>query len=164
MATERNMPDGDNAVVNQGLNPAASFNFFLRVEGVFDLPCRRVQAFTRENEYEYIQEGGLNDYVHMRRKPVSKPFTLDVERYVGVDYIDPMPNGAELALPVMLVVSRGYAYSPKQWEVVFLFTGCSVMKKVYGELDAEKSGLLTETTTIAYREMVRVPVSALDML
>ena len=97
----------DNIVVlNQGSNPVVGFNFMLRVEALFDVPCKSVRAFTREMEYELIQEGGLNDYVHMRRKPISKPFTLEVERYVGIDYIDPLPLGAELLIPVMLFVSR----------------------------------------------------------
>ena len=82
------------------------YNFMLRVELLFDLPCKSVRAFTREMEYELIQEGGLNDYVHMRRKPISKPFYFEIERYIGVDYIDPLPVGAELVLPVLLFVSR----------------------------------------------------------
>ncbi|MBP0981250.1 MAG: hypothetical protein J5968_03515, partial [Oscillospiraceae bacterium] len=91
---------------NQGLNPLVNFNFMLRVEAIFDLPCKSVHAFTKEVEYEYYQEGGLNDYVHMLRKPISKPFTLEIERYVGVDYTDPLPLGAELTLPLILFVGR----------------------------------------------------------
>jgi hypothetical protein len=140
-------------VLNEGLNPLVNFNFLLRVEAVFDLPCKSVKAFTRELEYEHIQEGGLNDYVHLRRKPITKPFVLEVERYVGVDYVDPLPLGADLVLPVMLFVSR------RQNDFLsvrrsYVFTGCTVVKKVYGELAAEQSGLLTDTITLAYREMV----------
>ncbi|MCL2633101.1 MAG: hypothetical protein FWD34_01155 [Oscillospiraceae bacterium] len=143
-------------LMNKGHNVTPQFNFLLRVEMLFDLPCKSVKAFTKENEYEYIQEGGLNDYVHMRRKPISKPFTFEVERYVGVDHLDPIPNGAELALPVLLIVSRvaHYAHTPEVWARTYAFTGCTVMKKQYGELNAEHSGLLTETTTIAFREML----------
>jgi hypothetical protein len=110
----------------------------------------------RENEYELIQEGGLNDYVHMRRKPISRPFTLEVDRYVGVDYLDPLPNGSEPILPILLAVSRHADNwsNPDGWVRTYTFTGCTVMKKSYGELNAEQSGLLVETTTIAYREMV----------
>ena len=101
---------------NQGKNPLVNFNFMLRVELMFDLPCKSVRAFTRELEYDYIQEGGLNDYVHMRRKPITRPFTLEIERYVGVDYIDPLPLGADLVLPVLLllllVVSLGSLVVP----------------------------------------------------
>jgi hypothetical protein len=57
----------------------------LRVWGIFDVPCKSIRAFTKPNEYEFIQEGGLNDYVHIRRKPVSQPFKLVVERYAGTD-------------------------------------------------------------------------------
>jgi len=148
----------DNYLVsNKGLNPVVNFNFMVRVEGLFDLPCKSVKAFSREMEYEYIQEGGVNDYVHMRRKPISRPFTLEIERYTGVDYIDPMPNGLEMVLPLIVFVSRYQDYFiPGVVFRTYIFTGCTVIKKTYGELDAERSGLLTETTTIAYREMLCV--------
>jgi len=146
-------------VLNKGLNPLVNFNFMLRVELMFDLPCKSIKAFTREMEYEYIQEGGLNDYVHMRRKPISRPFTIDVDRYVGVDYIDPMPTGADLVLPVILFVSRNQnQFIPGTVTRSYVFTGCTVVKKTFGDLDAEKSGLLIETTTIAYREMMCVDI------
>lgn len=151
--------DDNNLVSNQGRHPLVSFNFMLRVELLFDLPCKSVRAFSRELEYDYIQEGGLNDYVHMRRKPLSKPQTLEVERYVGVDYFDPMPLGADLVLPVMLFVSRYQdQFIPFLVARTYVFTGCTVMKKNYGELSGDKSGLLIETTTLAYREMLCVDI------
>lgn len=144
---------------NQGKNPLVNFNFMLRVELAVDLPCKSVRAFQRELEYDYIQEGGLNDYVHMRRKPISRPFTLEVERYVGVDYIDPLPLGADLVLPVMLFVSRNHdQFIPGVVARTYVFTGCTVMKKTYGDLVADQSGLLVETTTIGYREMLCVDI------
>lgn len=142
-------------VWNQGKNPLVNFNFMLRVELLFDLPCKSVRAFSRELEYDFIQEGGLNDYVHMRRKPITKPFTLEVDRYVGVDYMDPLPLGADLALPVLLFISRDHdQFIPFVTARTYVFTGCTVMKKTYGELSADQSGLLVETTTLAYREML----------
>ena len=144
---------------NQGKNPLVNFNFMLRVELAIDLPCKSVRAFQRELEYDYIQEGGLNDYVHMRRKPISRPFTLEVERYVGVDYVDPLPLGADLVLPVMLFVSRNHdQFIPGVVARTYVFTGCTVMKKTYGDLVADQSGLLVETTTIGYREMLCVDI------
>jgi hypothetical protein len=147
---------GNILVMNSGAAPLVSYNFMLRVEGIYDLPCKSVKAFTKENEYEYIQEGGQNDYVHMRRKPISKPFTLEVERYVGVDYFDPLPNGAEPILPIILGVSRDPGTG--KWQRTYTFTGCIVVKKTYGELNAEKPGLIVDTTTIAYREMLLVDI------
>jgi hypothetical protein len=135
--------------------PLEHFNFMLRVEAIYDLACKSVRAFTRELEYDLIQEGGLNDYVHMRRKPVSRPYTLEVERYAGTEFVDPLPLGADLALPVFLFVSR----TPGSFLLTgrtYVFTGCTVTKKVYGELQAENSGLLTDLITIAYRELVCV--------
>ena len=142
-------------VMNQGLNPLVNYNFMLRVEGVFDLPCKTVHSFTKENEYEYIQEGGLNDYVHMRRKPITKPFTFTVERYVGTDYYDPLQNGTELTLPVILMITR-YGNHFEVTKRAYVFTGCTVMSKEYGELNSERSGLHTEKIVIGYREMMVV--------
>ena len=149
---------GSNFWANKGLNPLVNFNFTLQVEGIYNLPCKSVRVFQRENEYEYLQEGGLNDYVHMLRKPISKPMTFQVERYVGVDMLDPLALGTDLVLPVLLSVSRyqgeGASGGWEQPQRIYTFTGCSVIAKEFGELNAERSGLLVETTTISYREML----------
>ncbi|MEG0779420.1 MAG: hypothetical protein RR426_02355 [Oscillospiraceae bacterium] len=156
---EASITDDNTLVSNQGKHPLVNFNFMLRVEALFDLPCKSVHAFSRELEYDLIQEGGLNDYVHMRRKPISKPFTLEIERYVGIDYFDCMPLGAELVLPVLLFVSRyGGQFIPMVVARTYVFTGCTVMKKNFGDLTGDQSGLLVETTTLAYREMLCVDV------
>ena len=151
------MRDGDGTgnifVRNYGMNPAVGFNFMLRVEGVMDLPCKRVTGFHKSNEFEYIQEGGSNDYVHMRRKPISQPHKLQVERYVGVDFLDPLTLGTELILPMFLAVGRYLVYDKFDPVRMYVFTGCVVTDKNYGDLDAERSNLVLETTTIAYREM-----------
>ncbi|MBO6137688.1 MAG: hypothetical protein J6O71_03660 [Lachnospiraceae bacterium] len=149
------------------LNPVPSFNFALEVEAMFFMPLKSVRVFNKENEFEYYQEGGLNDYVHMLRKPVSKPFTFQVERYVGTSantdfatsFIDPIALGTELILPVILYVTRfpasnsGDNFKPNNTPRCYIFTGCVVTAKEYGELNAERSGLYTETTTIAYKEL-----------
>lgn len=155
---------GNYVVVNYGRNPAVNFNFMLRVEALFDLPCRAVRVFTRKNEYEKIQEGGLNDYVHLRRKPITEPFTFEVERYVGTDLMDPLAIGTDLVLPIILYVSRYGVYNgPFQPIRIYTFTGCTVMAKEYGELNAEKGGLLVETTTIGYRELICVDSGAASL-
>lgn len=156
--------NGDNHVWrNVGASPLVSFSFMLRVEGLWDLPCKRITGVRRENEFDYIQEGGLNDYVHSKRKPISKPFTFQVERYVGVDLeiaADPLALGTELVLPLILFVNKYAVWSAKDMRPVrtYAFTGCTVISKDYGELNAEQSGLLVETTTISYREMVCVDI------
>ena len=144
-------------------NPITAFNFVLEVEGVYFLPLKSVRAFTKENEYEYIKEGGVNDYVHMKRKPISKPFTFQIERYVGTErFLDPLANGTELILPLILHVyrhaaMRGFTALPDASPArLYTFTGCTVISKEYGELNSERSGILTEVTTIAYRELMVV--------
>ena len=146
------------------LNPITAFNFVLEVEALYFLPLRSVKGFTKENEYEYIREGGVNDYVHLKRKPISKPFTFQVEKYVGTErFLDPLALGTELLLPLILYVYRHKSRQGLSEEApayparIYIFTGCTVITKEYGELNAEQSSILTETTTIAYRELIVVP-------
>lgn len=149
--------DSNIVVYNPSSDPLVNFNFMLRVELAIDVPCKSVRAFTRELEFDQIQEGGLNDYVHMRRKPISKPFTLEVERYVGTDYFDPLPLGTDFVLPVLLFVSRAPAqFIPGITARTYVFHGCTVIKKTYGDLVSDQAGILTETVTLAYREMLCV--------
>ncbi len=129
-----------------------NFRFMLRVDGAFNVPLKSVQAFTRENEYDYIQEGGMNDYVYMRRKPISKPYTLRVERYITTDFNDPLSNGTELFLPLLLFVGKNTG-GGMDFARYYAFTGAVVMSKEYGALDAERAGLLTESITIGYNQM-----------
>ncbi len=145
--------------LNTGFSPVPGFNFMLRVEMAFDVPVKSVRAFQKNFEYEYIQEGGLNDYVHMRRKPISQPFVFEVERYAATDqYYDPLQNGTELMLPLLLMVSpfqgEFWGYSRR----TFAFSGCTVIGKEYGTLDAERGALLTEVIKIAYRQVAVIDI------
>ncbi len=131
-----------------------SYNFMLLVDGAFEIPLKSVQPFARENEYEPIQEGGMNDYVYLKRKPISQPFKLVIERYVDykINLADPLSNGTELLLPLLLFVGNNTGGSCT-YTRYYIFTGAVVMGKQYGGLDAEKSGLLTETITLGYNHM-----------
>ena len=131
-----------------------SFNFMLLVDGGIEIPLKSVQPFARENEYEPIQEGGMNDYVYLKRKPISQPFKLVVERYVDytLTMADPLSNGTELLLPLLLFIGNNTGGSTT-YARYYTFTGAVVMGKQYGGLDAEKSGLLTETVTFGYNHM-----------
>ena len=105
-----------------------------------------------EEEYETIQEGGINDYVHIRKKPVSRPHTFQVERYVDEKYFDPLPLGRILQSPIILYISK-YFNDFENADYIVEFDGCTVIGKTYGDLDAESSGLCIETTTIAFQQI-----------
>ncbi len=141
---------------SDNLKPTVNFNFMLRVEGIYDIPCKSVKVFRKENEYDYIQEGGINDYVHMVRKPISKPFTIQIERYVGLDFVDKLALGTRLWLPMFLNVGRYLHPAFFLPDRQYIFSGCEVISKEYGELNAERSGLLTETTTIYFETMYTI--------
>ena len=134
-------------------NPLSNSIFLLRIDALYDLACTRVSGITQEKEYENIMEGGVNDYVHLREKPVSKPNTLQIERYIGEKYFDPLPVGYKSSVPMVLYVGR-YLNNFNHPIMTFAFSGVTVISKKYGELDAEKGGLMVVTTEIAYQEVV----------
>jgi len=139
--------------------PLQNFNFWLLVEGVMSVPLKSVHAFQKVNQYERIKEGGVNDYVTIKRSPIQEPHQLVVERYMMSSIADPLANGAELTMPLVL----GIEHTSKSWSDsshaarYYAFTGCTVMSKEYGELNAERSGLATEVITIGYKMMYVVP-------
>ena len=133
--------------------PLSNNIFLLRVDAIFDLACTKVSGIVQEKEYENIIEGGVNDYVQLREKPSSKPNILHVERYIGELYLDPLPVGRQCLIPLVLYVDRQpdlFMDAP----LVFIFTGCTVMNKKYGELNAEQSGLMTVSIDIAYQKVI----------
>lgn len=129
--------------------PLANYNFLLQVEGMYDVPCKSVKGINQEQEYEYIQEGGLNDRVHMRKKQQSKPYTFQVERYVGTPYEDIFIPDRVFNMPLLLIVSRYQEFFLKPSRI-YKFNGCRVTSKDYGEFQSEQSGFLTESVTISY--------------
>lgn len=133
--------------------PLTGCNFCLRIDGVHDLPCKSIQGFEYENEYEYIREGGLNDYVHMRRKPAEKPHTFQIERYAGTEPFDYLAVGTRYMLPIILFVSSR-AGNFEEAERTYVFIGCTVVSKSYGRLEAGQADFLLETTTIAYQQLL----------
>ena len=135
-------------------SPIAAFSYTLRVELIYDIPVKSVRGFTRNNNYERIQQGGVNDYVIMRRKPITEPFTFQVERYISNTLTDPLANGAEMISPIFLTINKDANGDTGR---VYMFTGCIVTGKEYAEMNAERSTLATEIVTIAYREMFVLP-------
>ena len=136
--------------------PIVNFNFVLRVEALWDVACKSIRIERKENEFDLIQEGGLNDFPHRIRKPITRMFTLRIEQYAGAGFLDPLSLGTKLVLPLMLSVGRYTSPAIFLPDRQYIFTGCEVTAKEPGELQSERSGLLTESTTIAYESMFTI--------
>ncbi len=136
-------------------NVIPAYRFQLKVNGFFDVPLKAVRPIARKYEYEPIQEGGLNDYVHIKRKPISQPYELVVERYVQTEIDDKLAVGSKMTLPLILYVGRANGQELEMTEAArwYVFTGAQVLNVEWGGLDSERAGLLTETVTIGYNMM-----------
>lgn len=132
-----------------GYDIYTNMNFTVRADGR-EIPCRSVQGMQRQREQEFIREGGQNDFVHVRPKPVSRAQILKLECLASKSNEDILPLGRILSEP-LVVETKPDASSGKL--VRFTFGGCMVVDKIYGDLRAEKGGLLEETISVAYQEM-----------
>jgi len=143
-------------------NVIPGYRFQLKVNGVFDVPLKSVRPIARKYEYEPIQEGGLNDYVHIKRKPISQPYELVVERYVQTRVDDPLAVGSKMTLPLILYVGRANGNDLSMTDAArwYVFTGAQVLNVEWGGLDSERAALLTETVTIGYNMMFCVSSSS----
>ena len=126
-----------------------NMNFTVRAGGG-EIPCRSVQGIQKEREQEFIREGGQNDFVYVRPKPVSRAQTLKLECLASKRNEDILPLGGILSEP-LVVETKPDVSSGKS--VRFTFSGCIVVDKKYGDLRAEKGGLLEEIISVAYQEM-----------
>lgn len=126
-----------------------TMNFTLWVEKE-EIGCKSIRGIEEQEEQEYICEGGVNGYVHIRPKPPSSPRKIQVIRYLAEGYKDVFPPGRVLEEPLVLEVGGGAEGSGR---VQFQFTGCVVAGRAFGEIQAEQGGILTETADISYQEM-----------
>ncbi len=131
--------------------PYLNMNFTLEYRGA-GIPLKAVKSISQEPEQEYIQEGGLNGYVHIRPKPASRPYVLQVERYITSGYgnLPDLSAGTVLKEPLFLVTGH---YPGGPGKIQFKFTGCTVTARTYGDLNAARAEVFTETISISYQEM-----------
>lgn len=131
--------------------PYLNMNFTLEYEGK-GIPLKSVKSISQEPEQEYIQEGGLNGYVHVRPKPASRPYVLQIERYITSEYgnLPKLSPGTVLKAPLFLMAGH---YPGNPLRLQFKFTGCTVTGRSYGDLNASRAEAFTETISISYQEM-----------
>lgn len=137
--------------------PLINYHFLLRVDALIDVACKSVQAFGNEAEFEYLQEGGVNDYVHMLKKPITSPKVLQIECYATSTVLNAFPLGTKMLTPMILYISKQAENIDINFAKQFIFTGCVVKKITNGELDAERSGLITNTIEIAFETVTAIP-------
>ena len=139
------------------VDPLVGVNFILRIEAVIDLPLKKVHGFQEEFEYEMIQQGGVNEFVEIKQKPISKVKTFEIEYYVSKNFVDILLLGTKFTIPMLLMISKEPGnFAMSKLSRLYTFTGCTVVSRSYGELDAERAGLVVETATIAYERMLPV--------
>lgn len=130
--------------------PLVNYHFLLRVNAAMDVACKRVEAFASEAEFEYLQEGGVNEYVHMLKKPITTPKVIQIEYYANNNLVSAFSVGERMLIPMVLYIAKQANNIDTNFAKQYIFSGCVVKKKTSGALDAEQSGLVTDTVEIAF--------------
>ena len=143
------------------VDPVAGMNFVMRLNACIDIPLKKVGSISEDFEYETIRQGGINDYVSIRQKQISQVRSFDVEFYVSKGYSHNLALGTSFKIPILIIVSDAPGFFDVQYvRRMYAFSGCTVIGRTYGDLDAESGSLIVESAKIAYERMV--PLTFLD--
>lgn len=122
----------------------------------------KVTNIQRAVEYDTIQEGGLNGYVHTFVKPSTQVQTILFEKGVSVMGEEALKQlkltpGLRLSQPIGVYI---YADAPTHKGVAgrglgrsYLISGCMVSKWELGGLDAMSSEVLVDKFEVVYSEV-----------
>ena len=135
-----------------------SSNRFIVLIGPAKMSFSKVKNIYTEVEVEAIKEGGVNDHVHIWRKPASNIQKLVFERGVCpsniLSSISSFAPGTNLLLPgtILVLNSRGIPMS------MFVFTSGIVLKWKVSDLDAKSSEVFIETFEVAHTGIKQIPI------
>lgn len=134
----------------QRRDPAGAYQFLVRI-GNDEYGFSRISGLRRERENFTIQEGGLNDRVHILPGPVKRGGTVRLERgvYLGEQlpfYMagEPLPG----AMTIELCSPSGQS-GQKNYTLV----GLVVKSWEAGDLDASQNQILIDRFEIDYEFM-----------
>lgn len=114
-------------------------------------------------EFETLQEGGLNDQVHVLTKPGSQQGTLQLERGVVADgsYKDllaALTPGRRISVPVSIILCHQTEDGLKQVRC-FSFNDGLVTRRTMGEFDAMSGQIILEKLEISHAGLVEIEVT-----
>lgn len=137
----------------KGIIPSFSYTVWIEMQPVWGV--KTVNNISSELKYEVYTEGGLNDKPYMIPQPVTDIKTLEINARVAAEPVQGMagsiyPVGQRFKLPVYVGVRL-----PEDGAkgISFAFTGCTVIRQSFSELDGESSRLLETTLTLAYEKL-----------
>lgn len=117
-----------------------------------------IKSISTEVEVEALREGGVNDHVHILRKPSSSIQKLVFERGVCqgniVSALAAFSVGTNLLLPGTILVNNAKGIPVS----AFIFTSGIVLKWQVSDLDASSSKVLVETFEVAHTGIKQIPL------
>ncbi len=143
--------------------PISSNRFFVLL-GPLKMSFSNIKNISTEVEVEALKEGGVNDHVHILRKPSSSIQKLVFERGVCQGNILSMVSafsvGTNLLLPGTILVNNAKGMPVN----AFIFTSGIVLKWKVSDLNASESKVLIETFEVAHTGIKQIPVGIVGNL
>lgn len=137
-------------------DPLTAFLFRVRL-GVLEFGFSKVSGLKREVETFTLQEGGLNDQVHILPGAVKNGGSVRLERgsYAG-EYFPFYFVGERLSAPMFIEVYC--AYDQRKVDKLFALYGLVVKKWEVSDLDAGQNALLIDRFELSYENLAVLAV------
>lgn len=142
----------------------ANNQFLVEIENYW-ISFSKVSNIQRAVEYDTIQEGGVNGFVHTLVKPSAQAQTIQFEKGISVMGDDSLKKlkltpGLRLLHPIGVYI---YADDPtfnnkagRELERSYRISGCMVSKWELGGLDAMSSEVLVDKFEVVYSEVEQI--------
>lgn len=146
-------------------NPLPGYKFKVYLQGV-QMGFSKITNLERVADTEPLVEGGVNDYVHSLRKPVSSERTMTFERgVIGAGDLNVLSTlatvnfkvGQRIPLDMVLTI----AGRDNKIGKIFFIQGAFVRKWSCSTLDAMSGNVLVETFEITYEKLAEQSVVAM---
>ncbi|MBC8546570.1 phage tail protein [Clostridiaceae bacterium NSJ-31] len=138
-------------------NPLPGYKFKVYIQGV-EMGFSKITNMETLVETEPLAEGGVNDYVHSLRKPVTTERTLTLERgMIGVSDMKALTQilmarfsvGQRLPIDMVITISGRSG----KLERIYFVHGAVVKKWQCSPLDAMSGSFLVESFELAYETL-----------
>lgn len=167
----KSLMPGIGGITNTGISEnVMNFRFVVWLESQF-LAFQSVSGISQKIEYEYITEGGNNDFPRALRKPISSPQQLVFKRGYRINKLGPSALWSgfgdsrksaalekENSIGMIFVLDRSGSI-----QSMYSFITMGMVSWELDELNAQKPQTLIETFTVNHRGITNVPVPWIEL-
>lgn len=136
-------------------------NKFTVAIGPINISFAKIRNISKEIQIDVLQEGGVNDYVHVLQKPYTTPHKLIFEKGISdegiLSKLTPLLVGKKLPFSGIITVKNSKGETTGSYS----FAEPIILKWSIGDLDALDNKVLIESLEVAHSG---ISVSAMGII